>query len=119
MNQRRVAIIDDEPDMTAVIADFLSSLGVQSEVFTEAEAALSAIGDGSGWRLVISDIRMPGMNGLQFLNRLKQSNVHLPVIFMSGHVDKAVKDRALENGASAVLFKPFDFKEIVDFVQNS
>lgn len=113
----RVAIIDDEPDMNDVIVDFLTSIGVQSQSFTEAEKALVAIGDGTGWSLVLSDIRMPGMNGPELLNKLNEAGVQTPVVFMSGHIDKNLRESAISKGARGVLYKPFNFQEIVEFLK--
>jgi CheY-like chemotaxis protein len=118
MNQhQRVAIIDDELDMNEVIVEYLATLGISAQSFTDAEKALEAIGDGSGWNLILSDLRMPKMSGLEFLRRLNEAGVRVPVVFMSGHLEDSLKELALTSGARAVLLKPFDFKEIMGYLQ--
>jgi CheY-like chemotaxis protein len=58
---------------------------------------------------------MKGMTGFQLLEKLKAEGLKTPLVFMSGHIDKTVKEEAISKGARAVLFKPFDFKEILQF----
>nr|HMQ42526.1 response regulator [Paracoccus sp. (in: a-proteobacteria)] len=82
----RIAIVDDEPDMRESISQWLVLSGFNTVTFATAEDALKEIG--ADWPgVVISDIRMPGMDGMAFLKRLMSIDSALPVIMITGHGD--------------------------------
>lgn len=102
-----VAIVDDEPDMRESISQWLSLSGFHTETFPSAEEALKAIGpDWPG--VVISDIRMPGMDGMVFLKRLMGQDSGLPVIMITGHGDVPMAVEAMRLGAMDFMEKPFN-----------
>ena len=102
-----VAIVDDEPDMRESISQWLSLSGFRTETFPSAEDALKAIGpDWPG--VVISDIRMPGMDGMVFLKRLMGQDSGLPVIMITGHGDVPMAVEAMRLGAMDFMEKPFN-----------
>lgn len=102
-----VAIVDDEPDMRESISQWLSLSGFHTETFPSAEEALKAIGpDWPG--VVISDIRMPGMDGMAFLKRLMGQDSGLPVIMITGHGDVPMAVEAMRLGAMDFMEKPFN-----------
>jgi CheY-like chemotaxis protein len=83
--------------------------------FTQsARAALQRIADAAGVSLILilSDINMPGMNGLEFLPNAKALRPDVPVIMITAYGDAETKRKALENGAEALLTKPIDFAEL-------
>ena len=102
-----VAIVDDEPDMRESISQWLTLSGFRTESFASAEEALKAIGpDWPG--VVISDIRMPGMDGMAFLKRLMGQDSGLPVIMITGHGDVPMAVEAMRLGAMDFMEKPFN-----------
>ena len=102
-----VAIVDDEPDMRESISQWLSLSGFHTETFASAEDALKTIGpDWPG--VVISDIRMPGMDGMAFLKRLMGQDSGLPVIMITGHGDVPMAVEAMRLGAMDFMEKPFN-----------
>ncbi|WP_273501048.1 sigma-54-dependent transcriptional regulator [Paracoccus sphaerophysae] len=102
-----VAIVDDEPDMRESISQWLSLSGFHTETFPSAEDALRSIGpDWPG--VVISDIRMPGMDGMVFLKRLMGQDSGLPVIMITGHGDVPMAVEAMRLGAMDFMEKPFN-----------
>ena len=102
-----VAIVDDEPDMRESISQWLSLSGFHTETFPSAEDALRSIGpDWPG--VVISDIRMPGMDGMVFLKRLMGQDSGLPVILITGHGDVPMAVEAMRLGAMDFMEKPFN-----------
>ncbi|WP_299350568.1 sigma-54 dependent transcriptional regulator [uncultured Shimia sp.] len=103
----KIAIVDDEQDMRQSISQWLALSGYDTETFASAEDALKALGpDYPG--IVITDIRMPGMNGMQFLKKLMGSDSTLPVIMITGHGDVPMAVEAMRVGAYDFLEKPFN-----------
>ncbi len=102
-----VAIVDDEPDMRESISQWLTLSGFTTEVFASVEEALKVIGpDWPG--AVITDIRMPGMDGMAFLKRLMGQDSALPVIMITGHGDVPMAVEAMRLGAMDFMEKPFN-----------
>nr|MCU0909683.1 sigma-54-dependent Fis family transcriptional regulator [Paracoccaceae bacterium] len=103
----KIAIIDDEQDMRQSISQWLSLSGFDTETFANAEDALKVVGqDWPG--AVISDIRMPGMDGMALLRRLMSVDSGLPVIMITGHGDVPMAVEAMRMGAFDFLEKPFN-----------
>jgi DNA-binding NtrC family response regulator len=103
----KIAIVDDERDMRQSISQWLALSGFDTETFATAEDALKVLGsDYPG--AVISDIRMPGMDGMQFLKKLMSVDSALPVIMITGHGDVPMAVEAMRVGAYDFLEKPFN-----------
>ncbi len=103
----KIAIVDDEQDMRQSISQWLALSGYDTETFGSAEDALKGIGpDYPG--IVVSDIKMPGMDGMQFLKRLMSTDSSLPVIMITGHGDVPMAVEAMRVGAFDFLEKPFN-----------
>ncbi|PVA06141.1 sigma-54-dependent transcriptional regulator [Thalassorhabdomicrobium marinisediminis] len=103
----KIAIVDDEQDMRQSISQWLALSGYDTETFPSAEEALKGLGqDYPG--IVVSDIKMPGMDGMQFLKKLKGVDSSLPVIMITGHGDVPMAVEAMRIGAFDFLEKPFN-----------
>lgn len=103
----KIAIVDDERDMRQSISQWLALSGFDTETFASAEDALKGVGsDYPG--IVVSDIRMPGMDGMQLLRKLKSLDSTLPVIMITGHGDVPMAVEAMRIGAFDFLEKPFN-----------
>lgn len=103
----KVAIVDDEQDMRQSISQWLALSGFETETFGSAEDALKRLGsDYPG--VVVSDIKMPGMDGMAFLKRLMSVDSALPVIMITGHGDVPMAVEAMRVGAFDFLEKPFN-----------
>ncbi|MGB7270574.1 MAG: sigma-54 dependent transcriptional regulator [Albidovulum sp.] len=103
----KVAIVDDEQDMRQSISQWLALSGFDTETFPSAEDALKSIGaDYPG--VIVSDIKMPGMDGMAFLKRLMSVDSGLPVIMITGHGDVPMAVEAMRVGAFDFLEKPFN-----------
>lgn len=103
----KIAIVDDEADMRQSISQWLALSGFDTESFASGEEALAAIGpDFPG--IVVSDIRMPGMDGMALLRRLLSLDSALPVILITGHGDVPMAVEAMRLGAYDFMEKPFN-----------
>ncbi|MDP3959615.1 MAG: sigma-54 dependent transcriptional regulator [Pseudorhodobacter sp.] len=103
----KVAIVDDEADMRQSISQWLALSGFDTETYASAEEALAGIGaEFPG--VVVSDIKMPGMDGMALLKRLMSMDSGLPVILITGHGDVPMAVEAMRVGAFDFLEKPFD-----------
>jgi DNA-binding NtrC family response regulator len=103
----KVAIVDDEADMRQSISQWLALSGFDTESYPSAEEALKAIGPEFPG-VVVSDIKMPGMDGMAFLKRLMGMDSGLPVILITGHGDVPMAVEAMRVGAFDFLEKPFN-----------
>ena len=110
-----ILVVDDEPDVEVLFRQqFRRDLRVgrfTMEFAQSAPAALQRIHDAEGVSLILilSDINMPGMSGLELLPRAKALRPDVPVIMITAYGDADTKRKALENGAEALLTKPIDF----------
>ncbi|MGB8811834.1 MAG: sigma-54 dependent transcriptional regulator [Paracoccaceae bacterium] len=103
----KVAIVDDEADMRQSISQWLALSGFDTETYGSAEEALAGIGPEFPG-VVVSDIKMPGMDGMAFLKRLMSMDSGLPVIMITGHGDVPMAVEAMRIGAFDFLEKPFN-----------
>ena len=103
----KVAIVDDEADMRQSISQWLALSGFDTETFPSAEEALKAIGPEFPG-VIVSDIKMPGMDGMTFLKKLMGMDSGLPVILITGHGDVPMAVEAMRVGAYDFLEKPFN-----------
>jgi DNA-binding NtrC family response regulator len=118
MQGMKVAIIDDEADIRGSIAQWLTLSGFETETHVSAEDALRRIGpDFPG--VVISDIRMPGMDGMALLRRLLGMDSGLPVILITGHGDVPMAVEAMRIGAFDFLEKPFNPERMSDLAKRA
>lgn len=110
MNQSLVYVIDDNPEFRKSTAWMLEGSGYQVEEYEDPEKALQEIEYSSpGSRCCcLLDIRMPSMSGLEFHDRLKSKQLHIPIIYMSGHGDIPLAMEAIEKGAVTFLEKPLN-----------
>lgn len=117
MNQP-VWIIDDDKSIRWVLEKALSRAGIGFESFSSADDALNALYDKTP-RAILSDIRMPGTDGLKFLSKVKEDHPELPVIIMTAHSDLDSAVAAFQGGAFEYLPKPFDIDHAVQLVERA
>lgn len=103
----KVAIVDDEADMRQSISQWLSLSGYETETYASAADALKVLRNGYP-AVVVSDIKMPGMDGMAFLKRLLHVDSSFPVILITGHGDVPMAVEAMRIGAWDFMEKPFD-----------
>jgi FixJ family two-component response regulator len=108
-----VFVIDDDASMRRALTNLFQSVGLKVEVFGSAPEMLHGRLPDVASCLVL-DIRLPGLSGLDFQTELAKANVHIPIIFMTGHGDIPMTVRAMKGGAVDFLTKPFREQEMLD-----
>ena len=110
-----VFVIDDDASMRRALTNLFQSVGLGVEVFGSAPEMLQTKLPDVASCLVL-DIRLPGLSGLDFQNELAKANIHIPIIFMTGHGDIPMTVRAMKGGAVDFLTKPFRDQDMLDAV---
>ena len=110
-----VLVIDDDPSLRNALASLFRSVGLRAEVFGSAPEFLQSKLPEAPSCMVL-DVRLPGQSGLDFQAELAKANIHIPIIFMTGHGDIPMTVRAMKGGAVDFLTKPFRDQDMLDAV---
>jgi two-component system response regulator FixJ len=111
----KVYVIDDDEAMRDSLDFLLGSAGFQVALFGSAHHFLDTL-SGLDFGCVVSDIRMPGIDGIELLKRLKASHSVLPVLIMTGHGDVPLAVEAMKLGAVDFLEKPFEDDRLIGMI---
>jgi FixJ family two-component response regulator len=110
-----VFVIDDDAAVRASIQGLLKSVSLRSEAFATAQEFLrSKRPDGPS--CLILDVRLPGVNGLDFQRELADADIRIPIIFITGHGDIPMTVKAMKSGAVEFLTKPFRDQDLLDAI---
>ncbi len=118
MAEHHIWIIDDDPSIRWVLEKALKAEGIKVSSFETANAALDAL-SGSMPDAIVTDIRMPGIDGLEFLQIINEKHPDIPAIIMTAHSDLDSAVSAYQGGAFEYLPKPFDIDEAVELVNRA
>jgi len=110
--------VDDDIRIRESIASLIESAGFAPLVFSSAEEFLRS-GKVTEISCLITDVRMPGMDGIELHRRVRFARPQLPVIFIPGHHDDQIRRKALEGGAVAFMYKPFDPGDLLAAVNHA
>jgi FixJ family two-component response regulator len=110
-----VFIVEDDESMRRALSNLFQSVGLEVEIFGSASEMLQGRLPDVASCLVL-DIRLPGLSGLDFQAELAKANIHIPIIFMTGHGDIPMSVRAMKGGAVDFLTKPFRDQDMLDAV---
>ena len=110
-HKERVLVVDDEEGVRNMVRESLSFLGISCSTASNAEEALEII-QREPFDLILSDIRMPGMDGLELLQRIKEDHPDVHVIIMTGYVEEYSFIDVIKAGANDFILKPFRIKEL-------
>ncbi|WP_299662082.1 sigma-54 dependent transcriptional regulator [uncultured Psychromonas sp.] len=113
-----VFFIDDEIDMRLANQQTFALADIEAEFYADAESALIAMKETLPL-VVISDIRLPGISGLQLLNTLKKRDADLPIILITGHGDISMAVEAIRNGAYDFIEKPFASDRLIEHTRKA
>jgi FixJ family two-component response regulator len=113
-----VFIIDDDAAVRASIQGLLKSVGLRSESFANPDDFLRRRRS-DGPSCLVLDVRLPGVSGLDFQNKLRDADFHIPIIFITGHGDIPMTVKAMKSGAVEFLTKPFRDQDLLDAIQQA
>jgi FixJ family two-component response regulator len=113
-----VFVVDDDEDVRGSIGGLLKSVGLRSETFATTQEFLSRQGL-FGPSCLVLDVRLPGVNGLNFQKKLTEFGVPIPIVFLTAHGDIAMSVKAMKSGAIEFLTKPFRDQDLLDAVHQA
>lgn len=112
-----IAIVDDDQAVRVGLGSLLRSVDLPNELYAGAEELLSSDLDRVGF--VLSDIQMPGLTGLELLERLKELRPELPVALMTAFPDERIREKAIAGGAVHFCAKPCDLDDLVMLIETT
>lgn len=118
MRSEAVWIVDDDEDVRSALESFLRAAGCKVRTFESAEALLASM-DTSAPDCLITDLHMPGMNGLALQETLNGAGRSFPIIVMTAFPTREAEKRSRELGASAFLSKPIDPEQLLRLVETN
>ena len=118
MNGQRVLLVDDEEELRRSTAQALELFGLHVQTFSHADHVLELTGFGFDG-VVVSDIRMPGMDGMTLLHRIRELDAEIPVILVTGHGDVQLAVKAMREGAYDFLEKPFTPQHLAGIIRRA
>jgi FixJ family two-component response regulator len=113
-----VFVIDDDELVRAAIQGLLKSVGLRAETFATTQLFLSGRRP-DGPSCLVLDVRLPGVNGLEFQRQLADSGVRIPIIFITGYGDIPTTVKAMKSGAVEFLTKPFRDQDLLDAIHQA
>jgi DNA-binding NtrC family response regulator len=108
---KRILIVDDEPSMRMALSESLESCGYQTETVDNGERALKVF-DQALWDMVITDMRMPGLSGMDVLRGIRRKTKDTPVILITAYGTVSTAVDAMKEGATEFIMKPFSLEEL-------
>jgi len=118
MSKRSILVVDDDQSVRSYLSDFLSSCGYTVECAESGDQAVARLSAGYVPSLIVLDIVMPGINGIEVLENVKKINVAIPVIILSAGGQTKTVVEAMKVGASDFLVKPFEEQELELAIEN-
>jgi FixJ family two-component response regulator len=118
MSNEMVFVIDDDESIREALKSLIRSVGLGVETFASAQEFLQSTRPDVPACLIL-DVRMPGLSGLDLQRDLAEANIHIPIIFITGHGDIPMSVRAMKAGAVEFLTKPFRDQDLLDAIQQA
>jgi FixJ family two-component response regulator len=115
---KSASIVDDDESMRCALKSFVASLGLKAHAFASAEQFLQSqrLDDTA---CLITDLQMPGLNGIELQNLLLAQGRHIPIIFVTAFAEEPMRTRARKAGALGFLSKPFESQTLADLIERA
>jgi FixJ family two-component response regulator len=114
-----IHVVDDDPAVVRALKRLLRSWGMQVCTFTSGADFLATLDASPGADCSVIDVQMPGMTGLEVLDRLNAAGLDLPVVFMTAHETEGVEEQAMRAGAVGFLRKPFADEKLIELIRTA
>jgi two-component system response regulator FixJ len=115
----QIALIDDDEAVLDSLSLYFDSQKIATAGFSTAQQFLAALRQDKQFDCIVSDVRMPGMSGLDLVRELKSRNVAAPIVLITGHGDVDMAVAAIKVGAADFIEKPFDESRLLASVRNA
>lgn len=115
----RVLTVDDEPDLLAAYGEILHEAGYAVEMAADGAKAMDLFAERGPFDAVLTDINMPGLDGVQLLRWVRERDLDVPVLIMTGHPGLETAVQALDHGALRYLLKPVRGEALVEAVASA
>jgi FixJ family two-component response regulator len=116
--RQTVFIVDDDSSICEGLCNLLESVGLCARHFPSAEEFLRLWSSDQAGCLVL-DVRLPGMTGVEFQQKMRQSSIDIPIIFMTAHGDIPMVRKVMKAGAVEFLTKPFEIQELLNAIEQA
>jgi len=116
LRKLKLLFVEDEQDILDIISDTLTGLEVDFFIASNGAEGLKLFEENNDISIIISDINMPVMNGLDMIAKIREKNNDIPCIIMSAHTEQEFKDKADALNVTEYMIKPFDFIKFLDLV---
>jgi FixJ family two-component response regulator len=113
-----IAVIDDDDSFRVALVESLYSLGFEVSGYASARDFIAGNGQGL-CQLVVTDVHMPGMSGLDLMQHLRASGSKVPVILITARSEPGLEARAAAAGAACFLEKPFEINELIECIEGA
>jgi len=117
-NSPLISIIDDDESMRCAVKSLVTSLGLNAHTFASAEEFLRSP-QVEYTSCLITDLQMPGLNGVELQRMLLAQGHHIPIIFMTAFPEERMRTRAIEAGALGFLSKPFESQMLINLIEKA
>jgi len=107
-----ITVVDDDESVRESLPDLLKEFGFEAQTFSSAEEFLESESI-AGTRCLVLDVVMPGMTGPDLQRELKNRDQSIPIVFITGQRDEAIRPRLIAQGAVDCLFKPFEPNDLL------
>jgi len=111
-----ILFVEDEVDISSIISDTLKKLQLNFYIASNGQEALEIYNNNKNINLVITDINMPIMNGIELIRNIRQQDKDIICMIMSAHTETSYKEDALQLGVKYYIEKPFDFINFINLV---
>ena len=112
----KILFVEDEVDLIKIISDTLSKLGANFVTATNGQEGLEALKNNEGIQLIVTDINMPVMNGIEMIRHIRDDGNNIACVIMSAHTEPEYLKSADELNVSDYILKPFDFIKFINLV---
>ena len=118
MDEYRVLIVDDEEELVTTLVERLQLRGINAQAATNGETALKII-DEDPPQVVVLDVMMPGIGGMEILQRMKAQNLKIPVILLTGYGSTEQGLEGMKQGAFDYIMKPCDLNNLISKIREA